>query len=194
MNKKKVTLLAVVVICLATLATGTLAFFTADDTAHNVITSGYVDIEVEEWQQLPGSADLEPYPMDKPINVMPGHTVSKIPMVHNLGSEAAWVRAKVDIRVYDANNRQMDLSPEQLDALFHLTGGSGWTEKDDGWNYYNYKLEGSLSTTPLFESVTFDGPNMTNEYQNCTIHIDVKAQAVQFKNNPDALGWPDDTE
>ena len=46
--KKKILLLASAVICLAILATGTLAYFTSSKTAHNVITSGGITIEIEE--------------------------------------------------------------------------------------------------------------------------------------------------
>ena len=46
---------------------------------------------------------------------------------------------------------------------------------------------------PLFTTVTF-APEMGNEYQNSTAHIDVKADAVQVANNGDAVleaaGWP----
>ena len=44
-----------------------------------MITSGAVDIEIEEWQDEIG----KPYP-DDPIEVMPGVTVSKIATIKNL--------------------------------------------------------------------------------------------------------------
>ena len=47
--KKKLLMLSAVAICIAILAAGTLAFFTAEDTAHNVITTGGVDIKLYEW-------------------------------------------------------------------------------------------------------------------------------------------------
>ena len=77
--KKKILLLASVAICAAILASGTIAYFTAEDQAHNVITSGAVDIQIEEWQDEIGN----PYPND-PIDVMPGVTVSKIATIKNL--------------------------------------------------------------------------------------------------------------
>ena len=52
---------AVIVMCLSLLGFGTLAYFTAEDTAHNVITSGDINIELQEW------ADEEkttPFPED----------------------------------------------------------------------------------------------------------------------------------
>ena len=51
-------------------------------------------------------------------------------------------------------------------------------------------------TKPLFTEVVFDGPNMTNEYQNCTVEVIVTAQAVQSANNGEAVltadGWPEE--
>ena len=44
--KKKLLLLAAVIACIAIAVTGTLAYFSADDTAHNVITTGGVNIKV----------------------------------------------------------------------------------------------------------------------------------------------------
>ena len=46
--KRKLLLLSVMVICIAIAAVGTLAFFTTDAIAHNVITTGGVDIELHD--------------------------------------------------------------------------------------------------------------------------------------------------
>ena len=42
--KRKLLILSVLAICLSTLAAGTLAYFTAEGKAHNVITTGGVHI------------------------------------------------------------------------------------------------------------------------------------------------------
>ena len=47
--KRRISILSVLVICLATLAAGTIAYFTAEEKAHNVITTGGVKIAVREW-------------------------------------------------------------------------------------------------------------------------------------------------
>lgn len=47
--KRKILLFSILTICVATLAAGSLAYFTAEDTAHNVITSGGIDIDLLEW-------------------------------------------------------------------------------------------------------------------------------------------------
>lgn len=56
--KKKILTVAAIAICLAVLASGTLAYFTAEDQVHNVITSDAVDIAIEEWKDEVGGTPL----------------------------------------------------------------------------------------------------------------------------------------
>lgn len=191
--KKKITILAVLVMCLAILASGTIAYFTAEDQAHNVITSGGVDIEIEEWQQT--DEGLVPYPKDDPIDVMPGVTVSKIATIKNIEADA-YIRAKFDVVIIREDKTVMELSPEELASIISLTmNGEDWLRKDgdNEWWYYANAVTVGKSTEAFFNEVVFDGPNMTNEYQNCTVEITVTAQAVQKANNGDsaleAAGW-----
>ena len=189
--KKKILLLAVGAICAAILTSGTLAYFTSEDQVHNVITTNAVDIEIEEWQDEIG----KPYP-DDPIDVMPGVTVSKIATIKNLEA-SSYIRAKFEVVITRPDDSVMELSPETLASIITLTmNGEDWLRKDgDGeWWYYNAPVKAGESTEAFFTEVVFDGPNMTNEYQNCTVEVIVKAQAVQTANNGDsaieAAGWP----
>ncbi len=52
MNKRRILILAIVVMLAAILATGTAAYFTAEDKAHTVVASGNVKIAVNEWADL----------------------------------------------------------------------------------------------------------------------------------------------
>ena len=94
MKKKKVLAVLLVVLCLSILGDATAAYFTAKDTAHNVITTGNVDIEVVEKQEKDGV--LVDYPVQPIEGVMPGATVSKIVTVKNAGAGEAWVRVQLD--------------------------------------------------------------------------------------------------
>jgi len=150
-----------------------------------------VDIEIEEWQDEIGN----PYP-DEKIEVMPGVTVSKIATIKNLEAEA-YIRAKFAIVITDESGNEMQISPETLASIITLTvNGEDWIRKDgDGeWWYYADSVVTGASTEAFFTEVVFDGPNMTNEYQNCTVEVIVDAQAVQTANNGDsaieAAGWP----
>ena len=94
--KRKLLLLSVLAICVATLAAGTLAYFSADGTARNVITTGNVSIAVEEW----ADAD-KTQPFEDLTGIMPGTTVTKIAEVRNTGEADAWIRVRLtgDIRL-----------------------------------------------------------------------------------------------
>lgn len=185
--KKKILLAAAVVICLTIAVSGTLAYFTFEDTVHNVITSGGVSIEVVEKTKSTDGAELEDFPKEGITGVMPGTEVSKIVSVRNTGNSEAWVRVKVDATIKSAEGEGKLPSD-----VMTYTVSEGWTEKD-GYYYYNNKVPAGESTSILFDTVKFD-PEMGNEYQNCKANIVISAQAVQTANNGttvmDAQGWP----
>ena len=189
--KKRIFVLAVVLICLSVLASTTIAYFTDTDIARNVITSGGIDIHIIEQQLSDGK--LVDFP-NEPIPVMPASTVSKIVSVQNT-DEPAWIRVIYTVTVYDIEGRTMDIPAEELAKVIGITPDTtNWTMKD-GWWYYNYAVKTGETTLPLFEKVVFSGPHMDNKYQNCTVVIDVDAQAVQAANNGtnamEAMGWPE---
>ena len=192
--KEKTSLLAVILICLSFLGSGTLAYYTSDHYVHNVITSGGVNIEIEEWQET-DEGELEPYP-EESVGVMPGSEVSKIVTVKN-NDEEAFIRAKFEVTVLDENEEKMELDADDLNKIITIAlNNEDWLQKegDSEWWYYNASVAKGDSTEAFFTKVIFDGPNMTNEYSDCTFGLDVKAQAVQKANNGDsaltAAGWP----
>ncbi len=186
--KKKILLAAAVVICLTIAVSGTLAYFTFEDTAHNVITSGGVSIEVVEKTKSTDGAELEDFPKEGITGVMPGTEVSKIVSVRNTGNSEAWVRVKVYATITPAEGEEK-LSSD----VMTYTVSEGWTHGTDGYYYYNNKVPAGESTSILFDTVKF-APEMGNEYQNCRANIVISAQAVQTANNGttvmDAQGWP----
>lgn len=181
--KKRILCLAVITVALASLATGTAAYFVAEETAYNVITTGclYMDL-VEETE------DGKPWPEDGVSNVVPGIAVGKVVTVLNKGSVPFFTRATVETVIYPAEGAPEDLSTEYITLDLNT---EFWTEWN-GFYYYNRILEPGEETEPLFTKVSF-GPEMGNEYQNATVEINVLAQAVQSANNGTdplyALGW-----
>jgi len=178
--KRKLLILSVLAICVATLAAGTLAYFTSEGKAHNVITTGGVDIEVREWAN-----DDKTEPFEDLTGVMPGTSATKIAEVANTGASEAWIRVRVekDIRLSEIDP---DVVALDIDTVH-------WTDGEDGYFYYNEPVKPGEVTAPIFTAVTFK-PEMGNEYQNATATVDVSAQAVQTANNGDtvmdAKGWP----
>ena len=191
--KRKLLILSVLAICVAMLAGGTLAFFTSEDKAHNVITTGGVEITLQEWAD-----EAKTTPFKDLTGVMPNTTVTKIAEIRqhirrphaeikNTGASDAWVRVKVEKNI----KLQGDGTPDT--GLVELKLNTvDWTEKD-GYYYYNKILKPGEITAPVFTSVSF-AADMGDEYQDATATVDVFAQAVQTANNGDtvmtAQGWP----
>ena len=189
-TKKMLLVIAAAAMCLALTAGGTLAYFTAEKHVHNVITSGGVDIELNEWADLNRTE-----PFENIVGVMPGAEVTKAVEVANVGQGDAWVRVKVT----KAIEMQDGSATPDLDLVQLNFDEESW-ELRDGWWYCKSALPGmtegsEAAVTPyLFTTVTFSGEGMGNPYQNAEIAIDVQAQAVQVANNGDsaltASGWP----
>lgn len=179
--KKRFFACSILVICLSLIMQSTLAYFTAESTARNVIATGAIDITLRE-ETASGEAwsDLD--------NITPGDAVSKIVTVTN-SDMPAYVRIKCEISVHDAERNTLD--PSYMLQLDMDT--KNWTYLD-GWWYYNRLLDIGETTVPLFTQVSFFA-TMNNEYQNCTATIDVLAQATQATNNGtdvfSAAGWPE---
>ena len=182
--KKRLFAVAMVLICLSVAATGTLAYFTHDDTARNVITSGFVEIELVEKHMDDSGAEVD-FP-ERITGVMPGMSVSKIVSVKNIGAEA-WVRVLVEKKITAADGSELS-----ADVVTFDVDETKWLFAD-GYYYYLTPVAPEASTDVLFDEVHFDGPTMGNAYQGCQVEIIVSAQAVQVANNgttvQEAAGW-----
>ena len=203
--KRKVLIGAVLAIALSLVAGGTLAYFTADDIAHNVITTGKVDITIVETQKGDGDTEVE-FPEEGISGVMPGTSVSKIVRVKNIGEGEAWIRVQVSKTIKSAAGDELPLTltveGEEVPVM-DFTVGEDWLDGGDGYYYYKeampYYKEAEFpdnATTPLLEAITF-APQMGNEYQSSQADIVICAQAIQTANNPIPEGgditdvWPD---
>lgn len=194
--KRKLLIASVLVIVIASLSLGTLAYFTGNTTAHNVITSGNIDIELVE--KTKSGDTLVDFPKEGISGVMPGADVSKIVTVKNTGSGTAWIRVKVTSQITGAEDPPpvIELGNELIPVMtFDI--GSDWIDGGDGYYYYKNPVAAGKSTTELLQTVHF-AKEMGNEYQNCTANLIVEAQAVQTANNGEtvqaAAGWPAETK
>lgn len=180
--KRKILILSVLAILIAMIAAGSLAYYTADTKAHNVITTGDVAIRLNEWADEARTEKFE-----NQTGVMPGKDVTKIVEVKNVGTGSAWVCVQMFVDVYAENGEGLPPEPVKLDI-----NDTDWTYQD-GYYYYNKPLAPGATTEPLFTTVSFD-EQMGNEYQNAKAMIDITAIAVQSANNGEtvleATGWP----
>lgn len=186
--KQKLLTLSAVVIVAALSAYGSVAYFTAEDTARNVITAGKLKIELQE--KMLTSDGEKTVPFEDRLGVMPGSEVSKIVEVKNTGGQDAWVRVSVNkaIELAEGVEDEVDLSLISFDLNTDY-----WTEKD-GFYYYTAKLAPGHTTEPLFTAVTF-AKTMSNQYQNSKAILTVNAYATQTVHNGntalEAAGWPE---
>lgn len=186
--KKRLLALAVIAICLAILATGTAAYFVAEGTSYNVITTGLVDMELVE--ETTGG---KPWPAGGITNVVPATETDKVVYVVNRGSAPIYVRVQMDQQITPAPGVAAELTFEHIAIDLNT---ECWIEQF-GFYYYYRALQPGEQSEPLFTKVIF-APEMGNEYMNATVEIAVQAQAVQSENNGYdplfALGWAEAAE
>lgn len=186
--KKRMLTAALALCCLAVLATGTLAYFTAEETAQNVITMGSLKMELVEL-------DEKGEPWEDVENIVPGMEVTKEAFVKNTGTVDFYTRVKITKTFVPAQGEE---KPELNTKLVRLDiNEKYWEPGNDGFYYYKKPVAPGEETKPLFTTVTFS-TEMGNEYQNVKVKIDLDAQAVQSRNNGDsatkATGWPETDE
>lgn len=190
--KKKILFIAAVVVCIAIAAAGTLAYFTSERTAHNVITTGKIDIEVIE-KTLDEDGTLIDWPETGITGAMPGTEVVKQVRVKNVATAEAWVRVKLGAQITNPAGETL----KQEGAIDYPIASTSWVKGADGYYYYTEKLAPGAETANLIEKVIF-APGMGNEYQNCTVVLTVTAEAVQVAHNGEtvmeAAGWPESAE
>lgn len=182
-ERKKLLTLAVLVCCAAILAGSTLAYFVAEETAYNVITTGSLDMKLHE--ETTGG---KPWPEEGMSDVNPGTDVDKIVYIENTGSIDFYTRISLDKEIIPAEGvtAELDFTHITLDI-----DDEHWIEQD-GFYYYYRALKPGEKTEPLFTTVSF-GAELGNEYMYAKVIIGVNAQAVQSRNNTDspltASGW-----
>lgn len=227
--KRKIALLALLAVFAAIAASGTIAYFTSETHAHNVITSGGVGVEIVE-------KDEHGKPFQNLNGIMPGTSEYKIVTVNNVESGDAWIRAKLDVVIHakqDADFPMPNVLPNTIgndneinvvEFMVEVDGDNGkelvklsdlatednenfnWVYKD-GYYYFENIVpavdeDGNQSATDVLFHKVYFAPEMDNAYQNCTVYINVEAEAVQSAHNPEpaegvkpdvlaAQGWPE---
>lgn len=197
--KRKILALSGLVIFVAMLAWGTVAYFTAEDRAINVLTIGSVDIEILEYDQE-GREITPSYTPASFQNIEPGKRIIKRVEIENRGKNTAWIRAKIIDTITSTSNNPLDESVVHynignLYAPEKQTAVGEWSKQEDGYYYFSQPVAPG-KTAVLFDVVTFDGPSMGNAYQGCETKIQVLAQAVQYEGNEtcDPDSWPAEPE
>lgn len=180
--KKKTILIASLILVLALGLAGTLAFFTATDTATNKISLGNVKIQLIETTLV--DSEEVPFPTD-PVPAMPGDHISKRVRVKNTGDNPIWLRVKLTPSLTPAVAGWEGLITMDTDS-------TNW-EKSGDWYYYKTQLSPGAVTQNLITVVRFHA-SLGNAYQDAAFQLVALAEAVQSQNNGSsastAIGWP----
>ncbi len=182
--KKKLFALSVMAMLIAICSFGTAAFYNAQDTAHNVITMGNVNIAISEWADEEKTIEFS-----NVDGVLPNTSVTKVVEIRNTGKSDAWVRVRIE------KNISLNSDSEGDTGLISLNINEGaWIDGNDGYYYYSKKLSEDEVTEPVFTKVDFS-KDMDNSYVGAVCSVEVFAEAVQSANNGDdvlsADGWPE---
>lgn len=181
--KKKMTLMATTAALAALLVVGaTMAYFTSQDTATNIIKTGNVDIQVVEHKE-----DGKPFEPDsddnKFTNLVPGSEFVKRPTVNNVGSNPAIVRAKVAfVKPGTEVPVGKDFFPNGAPEL-NEEHNTKWV-KDGEYYYYSEILEttGEKSRTNEIFTTVYIPETWNNSDAGKEFDIIIYAEAVQAEN------------
>ena len=199
MKKKSILMAAIAVMLVAVLVVGgTLAYFTDAKSATNTFTMGNVKITLDETNvNDPQGARVT----ENTYNVYPGAVVTKDPVVHNTGKNAAYIRATVNVSnwmnlvaAYYPDFKETFPNDGYKAALNLLVGelGEGWSvvgvEAGDTFTIgqfdakfilkYDGKLAADESTTAMFQTVTIPA-GIDNVNADSLSSVKVVAQAIQ---------------
>ncbi|MFI3327372.1 MAG: SipW-dependent-type signal peptide-containing protein [Clostridia bacterium] len=178
MQKKKIYgCIACIALLVGAVIFQTFAYFTNESTTTNVITTGYVEMELYEEISTDGLS-WEFLPIDETTSIMPGDTVGQIAYVENTGSENFYARVSVNVEIIAADGETiLDNSVVSLNI-----DTENWVEDEDGFYRYIGVIEVGDYSGNLFDEVYFSTA-MDNSYIGSVITIVVGSQSVQSRYN-----------
>ena len=199
MTKKRFVAILLCVTLVALAAIGaTFAYLTDTKTVNNTFTMGNVKITLDETDiKNPNGARVT----SNEYNVYPGAVVTKDPIVHNTGKNAAYIRATVNVSnwmnlvgAYYPDFKYTFGQEGYKAALNLLVGelGEGWSvvgvEAGDTFTIgqfdakfilkYDGKLAANADTTAMFQTVTIP-TGIDNVNADSFSGVTVVAQAIQ---------------
>ena len=197
--KKKITAICLCIALVAIAVVGaSLAYFTDTKTAENTFTMGNVKITLDETDVKNPDGDRV---TENAYNVYPGAEVVKDPIVHNVGSNGAYVRATVNVSnwmnlvaAFYPDFKETFPNAGYKAALNLLVGelGEGWSvvgvEAGDTFTIgqfdakfvlkYDGVLEAGADTTAMFQKVIIPA-GIDNANADSFDSVKVVAQAIQ---------------
>lgn len=161
--RKKIGLIAATAALGALLVVGgTLAWFTDTETATNVVTTGNVQIAIQENGDKMDPGERLTFAGAQ----TPGQSLDKKVEILNIGKNDAYIRVKI------VNDAGLELS---------ITDDTNWIPEDD-YYYYLLPVKAELGfTTALLEEVKIPS-DWTNDAVDMEYEVKINAEAIQSDN------------
>lgn len=199
MTKKRFVAILLCVTLVALAAIGaTFAYLTDSKTVNNTFTMGNVAIKLDETNVNDPTGDRV---TSNAYNVYPGAVVTKDPIVHNTGKNAAYIRATVNVSNWmnlcaayypdfgihfpeAGYEKSLELLVGQLGKGWSVVGvtiGDTFTDGAFGAKFilkYDGKLAAGADTTAMFQKVTIPA-GIDNANTDSFKEVKVVAQAIQ---------------
>ena len=199
MTKKRFVAILLCVTLVALAAIGaTFAYLTDTKTVNNTFTMGNVAIKLDETNVNDPTGDRV---TSNAYNVYPGAVVTKDPIVHNTGKNAAYIRATVNVSNWmnlcaayypdfgihfpeAGYEKSLELRVGQLGKGWSVVGvtiGDTFTDGAFGAKFilkYDGKLAAGADTTAMFQKVTIPA-GIDNANTDSFKEVKVVAQAIQ---------------
>jgi len=201
--KKKIFTMAGALALVAAIGVGsTLAYFTDNAEATNVVTTGHVDIELLENNEITEGLEFS--------KVVPGEVLKKnVDIKVNAGSRDCFIRVKA-VSAWDNENIKVEIPvcvsgwdseknvrvtnemTDITDLYWAENANTGWIKSDEYW-YFCEKKDNSFAlkavkaeeTVDFFSTVTIPS-EWNNTVADETFKINLVAEAIQADNlNPD---------
>ena len=188
MNRKSIVFVVLIIeICLITILS-LAAFITINSTAKNIITFGSLKIELIETTLDKNNKEVI-INNDDILDITHTKELTRIIKVKNVGKQDYFTRVGFNLIGIDSNNNQFDATK----YVGFTVDTTDWIYKD-GWYYYKNIVKAEEITKNLLTQLEFDVNSITSNYPSGSFKLDIKAEAVQAKNNAenvlDVLGWP----
>lgn len=199
MKKGKKKYLSLLLILLAfCILTGSVFAFFSDIVRGNVsVTAGTLDIEGTYEIYLNGSE--EPLENNIITNFNPGDYIVIVAKVHNLGTKSAWIRDQFTLRGELASMVE-PMTGEAVISVYYgnidpyqpheIPAYRGECDLISGNSILNGSVEVEENGQPVYisEYTIFFSDKADNMSQNKDLVIDVRTEALQYRNNTDEPG------
>ncbi|MDO9574873.1 MAG: BsaA family SipW-dependent biofilm matrix protein [Candidatus Contubernalis sp.] len=190
MNRKLLTSMLIIVMAIAAMAGGTLAWFTDTSSTQNVFVAGTVEIEADEsWD--------EGFKVEK---WNPGDCTDKVITIENTGTKGILLRAKITETWTLANNTVYTTTGKRdITNVNWKVGvdswGADWEYVEghntlaDGYFYYLGHSPAGSGQIKFLSKVCLAGAGTDNTYQGAEYKIEITFEAIQSSNNASGSAW-----